>query len=229
LNTCLTECVWAEQPSLYNSTGDALPEVALNQIRSVLETSFLSPFGQSLTVRHQVRTYREILAAGISFASDPKLGVVFVHFPIPHPPYIFDPRTGRLDLRNSPVAGYTGGLALADRSLGQLRRAMEATGVWDRTAVLISADHGYRGVISVDAGKIADRWVPFLLKLPGIHQPYEYGDRLETVRSADLLLDILNGRIFTPGEIAAWLERPALPSAGRMAAREGVPDWNSLK
>ena len=135
--------------------------------------------------------------------------MVFLHFPIPHPPYIYNSRTGRLDLANSPVHGYIDALALADRTLGQLRRSMESAGVWDRTAVLISADHGYRADRSVDGGPIADHWVPFLLKLPGQHAAYQYQSLLETVRSADLLLDILEGRIATPSQVADSLDSPA--------------------
>ena len=208
LNDNLTECAWVELPNLYNSTGDTLAEVAAGQIRSVMETTLLSPFGQSLATRHQVRNYRTILAAALAYAANPRLGVVFVHFPIPHPPYIYDSRTGRFDLSNSPVHGYIDALALADRTLGQLRRAMESAGLWERTAVLISADHGYRATRSVDGGRIADRWVPFLLKLPGRHGPYEYRLHLETVRSAVLILDILEGRVATPADVAMSLAGP---------------------
>jgi hypothetical protein len=208
LNASLTECAWVEQPTLYNSTGDTLPEVAVNQIRGVMETSILSPFGQSLATRHQVRNYNYILAAATAFAANPRLGLVFVHFPVPHPPYIYNSRTGRFDLSNSPVAGYTDALALADRTLGRLRGAMQAAGVWEHTAVLISADHGYRSTVSVDGGRIADRWVPFLLKLPGQHEYCEYRRRLETVRSADLLLHILHGDLTDPGGVAAWFDQP---------------------
>jgi hypothetical protein len=122
-----------------------------------------------------------------------------------------------MDLANTPVRGYIDALGLVDRTVGELRAAMESAGLWDRTAVLISADHGYRGVRSVDGGKIADRWVPFLLKLPGRHAPYEYRRRLETVRSAGLLLAILEGRIATPDEVAASLEEPRPQISARTA------------
>ena len=205
LNGSLTACEWVEQPNLYNSTGNTLAEVAVNQVRSVMETSFLSPFGQSLATRHQVRNYRAVLAAATAFAADPRLGFVLVHFPVPHPPYIYDSRTGRFDLSNSAVAGYTDALALADRTLGQLRTAMQVAGVWDRTAVLLSADHGYRSTVSVDGGGIADRWVPFLLKLPGQHEHYEYRNHVETLCSGNLLLNILTGNIATPADVAEAL------------------------
>jgi hypothetical protein len=208
LHNSLTECAWVEIPNAYNSKGDTLAEVTIGHLRSLVETGALSPFGQSLAVRHQVRNYLDILAAAKDYAADPRLGMTFLHFPIPHPPYIYNLQTGRLDLANSPIRGYIDSLALVDRTLGELRRTMEAAGLWERTAVLISADHGYPAVRSVDGGKIADRWVPFLLKLPGQHVPYEYPRRLETIRSAGLLLDILEGRILTPADAARSLDDP---------------------
>jgi len=216
LNNSLTECAWVEIPNAYNSKGDTLAEVTLGHLRSLVETGALSPFGQSLAVRHQVRNYRQILDAATEYVANPRLGVVFLHFPVPHTPYIYNLRTGRLDLANSPVHGYIDALALVDRTVGELRRTMEAAGLWERTAVLISADHGYRGDRSVDGGPIADHWVPFLLKLPGQHEPYEYPRHLETIRSAGLLLDILEDRILTPADAARSLDEPPSGSNSRL-------------
>jgi hypothetical protein len=38
-------------------------------------------------------------------------------------------------------------VALADRTLGVLRRAIEAVGLWERRAVTISSDHGWRTTV----------------------------------------------------------------------------------
>jgi arylsulfatase A-like enzyme len=37
---------------------------------------------------------------------------------------------------------YDGGLAFADHEIGALRQALEAEGLWDRTVVIVAADHG---------------------------------------------------------------------------------------
>ncbi len=37
---------------------------------------------------------------------------------------------------------YDGNLAFADQEVGALRRALEAEGLWDRTVVIVAADHG---------------------------------------------------------------------------------------
>jgi arylsulfatase len=44
--------------------------------------------------------------------------------------------------REHLVRLYDGSLAFADQEIGALRRALEAKGLWDRTVVMVTADHG---------------------------------------------------------------------------------------
>jgi arylsulfatase A-like enzyme len=44
--------------------------------------------------------------------------------------------------REHLVRLYDGNLAYADQELGELRRALEAAGLWERTVVIVAADHG---------------------------------------------------------------------------------------
>ncbi len=97
---------------------------------------------------------------------------LYLHFREPHfpydPPPPFDtrfgpdgpiPKASRSDAafftdlnqgRRKPAAGeiehlvrlYDGNLAYADEQLGRLRQALAAAGVWDRTVVIVTADHG---------------------------------------------------------------------------------------
>ncbi|HEX9189643.1 MAG TPA: sulfatase-like hydrolase/transferase, partial [Vicinamibacteria bacterium] len=96
----------------------------------------------------------------------------YVHFREPHFPYDpeppFDtrfgpdgpiPRAARRDMafftdvnqgrlafgeaeREHLVRLYDGNLAFADQEVGGIRRAMEAEGLWERTVVIVAADHG---------------------------------------------------------------------------------------
>ena len=114
-------------------------------------------------------------------------------------PGSFDPPTkGHEDLiRRS--------LALADRTLGELRAAMESAGLWDRATILISSDHPYREAMTLD-GK-SDPRIPFLLKLAGAGDPLSYGAAFNTVLSRDLLIAILNGKVDNSSGVADWLDR----------------------
>jgi arylsulfatase A-like enzyme len=60
--------------------------------------------------------------------------------------WIIDVNQGRRTLTPAEadhlVRLYDGNLAYADQEVGELRRALEARGLWDRTIVIITADHG---------------------------------------------------------------------------------------
>jgi hypothetical protein len=58
---------------------------------------------------------------------DQSIGFVFIHLPVPHPPGV-----------------YIDNLALADRSLGELMRTLDATALAAKTTVIVCSDHSWR-------------------------------------------------------------------------------------
>ncbi len=144
------------------------------------------------------------VAAASAFAADPELDVVFIHLPIPHPPYIYDAAAGDFTLFNFSSSAYIEQLALADRALGEIRRAMEESGVWRSSALLVTSDHGWR--FASLHGEPRDHRVPFLLKLAGEPVGFEYEARFPSWRAAKLLRGVLTGGVARPDEIAAWLD-----------------------
>lgn len=60
--------------------------------------------------------------------------------------WIVDVNQGRRTLTPAEadhlVRLYDGNLAYADREVGELRRALESRGLWDKTVVIVAADHG---------------------------------------------------------------------------------------
>ncbi len=203
LNNVLCNCAWWPMPMKANSTGDTLLQKIAGQTISILETDSISPFGQSETIRHKVRIYQEFLAEAKRQVSDTGLGLVFLHVPVPHAPHIYDRRTGRFDLKNKPMQGYIDSLALLDRMFGDLRREMQASGTWDRTTMLLSADHPFRAAQSID-GKASFR-IPFLLHFPGQTEAVSFDAPFNSIVSANLVLSILNGKVSNPAQAVAWL------------------------
>jgi hypothetical protein len=189
LSDVLADCDWKELGVPVNALGDTLAQIEGNEVRSLFETSFFSPFGQSLLVKRQAWVVQSLLASAVRMASDPDLGLIYIHFPVPHAPHAYDRVRNDFTKSNAPFSGYADSLALADRMLGELRTGMMKAGLWDRTAVLVSSDHPYRNSRMVD-GK-SDERVPFLLKLPHQEQGYEYTTPLPTVESRRLVESIL--------------------------------------
>ncbi len=211
LNRSLTKCDWWPNAMQYNSMGDTFRQFLLGETRSLFETNLFSPFGQSLSTKFHVHVYQSITNEASEVVGDRSIGFALLHIPVPHPPHAYDRSTGRFTLKNSPIAGYVDSLALADLTLGKLRRRMELAGTWENTVILVTSDHHYREDRLID-GK-TDLRVPFILKLPGKNVGTQYDTPFNTTLSGDLLLAILNGQVSTPEEIRRWLneERGSIP------------------
>jgi arylsulfatase A-like enzyme len=143
---------------------------------------------------------------------------LYLHFREPHfpydPPAPFDTRFGpdgpiakaaRSDAafftdlnqgRRTPAAGeiehlvrlYDGNLAYADEQLGLVRRALEAAGVWEKSVVIVAADHGEALFEHKWIGHNVQLYeesahVPLIVRFPSGHGPA--GQRVKGL--ADLL------------------------------------------
>ena len=209
-----TTCAWEEMPFQSNSAASGFPRGSIDHVRSLFETTLLSPFGQSLAVKAAARRYRSLLDRAVGTAADPSYGLVFIHMQVPHGPHFYDRRTGGFTLANKPVAGYIDSLELADRTLAQFRVAMQRNDVWDCTTLLVSSDHGYRTGNALLRRTTSGR-VPFLLKLAHHSRPAVYTDRFESVHSAALVLAILRGELRTIESVAQWMDsQRQTPSSG---------------
>jgi hypothetical protein len=176
-------------------------------------------FGVKLDQR-SARAFMSKHLAFLNFASkmatDASLNLVLVHWPLPHLPGIYDRFEGRFKLDGS--ATYIDNLALVDRAVGDLRDAMEASFLWERTIVLITSDHSYRpelwGPVATPDGIInirgnGDQPIPFLLKLAGQKKPVRFDMPFNAVLTHDLFLDLLSGKISDPDEVVDWLTQRA--------------------
>lgn len=200
----VTSCWWWEMSVQHNSMGERLPEILPNQALSLFESTQLAPWGQSRATLKHVQTVRDVLSRAGREAADRRHDLVYLHLPVPHSPHAYDRRTQRFTLHNAPVAGYWDSLELLDKILFDMRRAMERSGVWDSTAILLSSDHWNRNSRRLDGRE--DHRVPFLLKMPGQNSGVVVREQIHTVLTRDLVWAILRRDIITPGDAAAWLE-----------------------
>jgi hypothetical protein len=81
-----------------------------------------------------------IMPAATALIRDQSISFVFIHLPVPHPPGIYDRRTGTLRAGGT----YIDNLALADRSLGELMGTLNATALASNTTVIVCSDHSWR-------------------------------------------------------------------------------------
>jgi hypothetical protein len=185
----------------------------------------------------QQQEYFQIRDHAYEAAVDPRIGLLLIHFPTPHMYAIYNRRERNFSLNSS--LDYLDNLALVDRTVGELRAKLEAAGLWDRTSLLITADHGFRPNLWkgnygwTDAmDKLfstgASPTVPFIVKLAGKQEHAVFDRPFSNIVSGDLSLAVLSGRVSTAEQVQVWLDQQATQvqkivskasSAGSAAAR----------
>jgi len=178
--------------------------------------------------RAQQRQYFQIRDHAYRDAADPRIDLVVMHIPTPHLLPIYNRREGNFNLDGN--LDYFDNVALADRTLGELRRAIEQAGLSDRTSLLVTADHGLRPGAWVgrmgwtaELDRLTERQpperVPFILKLAGQTQPAQVEHAFSNVAAADLALAVLGGKVTTAEQAAAWMnQRPSIEAGGQVVA-----------
>jgi arylsulfatase A-like enzyme len=123
----------------------------------------------------------ELTLALLEAAPAGKPAFIWAHYLEPHDSYVFHkdfPPSGH------PRRGvYDGEVAFADNEVGKVIAAIDASSYKDRTAIIVSADHGeafgeherYRHGFTVFEEEV---WVPLMMRIPG-HKP----QRIDTPRS----------------------------------------------
>jgi hypothetical protein len=225
LNRSLTRCYWTadwmrsgiEEPFQRQSLPTAMADrLRLQFISLPLAGHLPGVFPGIYGHRSKRERFEFLLDRARDTATDSSIGLVLIHLNVPHPPAIYSRSTGSWS--DDASIGYPDSVALADRTLGTLRRAMEESRVWDGTTLIVSADHGWR----TSSWRGTPEWsaedesvshqetagVPFLLRLPGQSTGVAYDKRFNTVVTRRLIIEILEGRLSDPARIADSIERP---------------------
>jgi hypothetical protein len=180
--------------------------------------------------RAQQRQFFQVRDQMYRDAADPRVDLLLAHIPAPHLLPIYNRREGNFHLDGH--LDYFDNVALVDRTLGELRRAIEQAGLSGRTSLLITADHGLRPDAWIgrmgwteELDRLTERQppetVPFMLKLAGQKQPVQVEHAFSNVAGADLALAVLGGKVTTPVQAAAWLNQRASGEVGGLAVARG--------
>ncbi|HSA91469.1 MAG TPA: sulfatase-like hydrolase/transferase [Terriglobales bacterium] len=196
--SALTQCVWQAAGAFSPEARPSILEAMAHQLYG------LSPLQKRFEHReeHRIQVERACRAA-----ADQSLGLVLVHLNVPHRPPIYDRRTGDYTLFSIRRDWYLDNLVLADLTLGEVRRAMEAAGVWKDTTVLVTADHALRWY--VDFNTETDAHIPFLFKPAGDSPGLNYQTPFNAIATSELILAVLRGEVTDAASGARWLDQHA--------------------
>jgi hypothetical protein len=204
LGANLNYCSWYPFPTFEPSRSTTIGGAVEQQIASLA-----GPFHIRQVF---INTCRDSLADAAAVAANPEYGLVLLHLPPPHGPGVYLPEENGFTCKGIPSpTGYFNNLVLADHELGALRREMEASGQWDRSWVILSADHSWR--ISKSYDGVRDYRVPFLVKSSRPSQSMVCSNQFNTLMTHDLILAILRGEVTNQACAASFLGRgaPDLP------------------
>ncbi len=234
----LTECTFAAHHGPHETRfgptlGDHLEGLRLaiptaTAQRAVWDLTGLTESVNEQRQEREIEKYQVLQRATVDAAADPDLDLAFLHLNVPHPTGMRGTGRGYYDAENGQFATgtdvtYYDNLALADRSLAEIRSAMETEGLWNETTVVITSDHGYRHSIwgrnsaTTPYGDLlhrpTDHRVAFLVKPANSTQTgTQYDEPFNLVLMPELVQTALQDGFQSPAGIAAWLD--AHPTIG---------------
>lgn len=169
---------------------------------------------QQFARERQKDAYLRILSQALPLAADPRFNLVLLHWPIPHPHGIYDRQTRTVMARQG--SNYFDNLALVDETIGRVRRAMEASGTWDTSTVLVSSDHPLRPAFweqfvtwtqeeAALTRQVNCQRIPFLLKLAHQRAGSVFPEKFNSVVTRDLVNALMTRTIQTERDARMWL------------------------
>lgn len=158
--------------------------------------------------------YRQVRERALPLITNPSVDLVYTHWPVPHPPGIWDRR--KKQFSNSADSDYLDNLDLVDRTVGEVRRELESRGLWESTVLIVTADHGYRPAewahmpgasseLRALAAKGESTAVPLIVKMPGAAQPMVENNPFPATLLKDMTIALLGGEIRDARGLAEWI------------------------
>lgn len=211
----LNYCFWRPFPVYERGRASTFGAAMWGQIRCLTG---------SIQIRQDVvPMYQQCLAESTSLVTNSAYGLILLHMFPPHGPGIYLRDKNQFTARKMDTAtGYFNNLALADRTLEKLRHALETSGEWESTWIIVSADHSWRYSREYDGQR--DYRVPFLVNPPGTNAPAVYSQPFNTVATRSLIEAILRGEITNRTQaVADWLQAHA-PARATVEGKLIVPE-----
>lgn len=188
---------------------DGLPSKMLSMVRRAFQVSGGAP--------GRIDNYKDILYHTNRVLTDTNIDFVFVHWPVPHLPNIYDRKTGKFVENSQPKSHeeekdeYFSSLVLVDKTLAIVRRELEDAGLWDTTLLIVTSDHAFHpwrwNPPGTPEEKISRR-IPFFVKFPAeVNFAVTHERPFNAIIIHDLVLEVMKKRVKTMRDFTRWLDR----------------------
>ncbi len=141
----------------------------------------------------QAQDYVVVMKQAEALLRDENIRFVFIHLPVPHPPGV------------NPGGGYISNLAVADQSLSELLKTLDATSLAANTTLIVCSDHAWRVAMWRPTGfwtkqdeaashGVFDPRPVLMIHSPGQRQEQDVTAPFDEVRIHDILERLLHGQ-----------------------------------
>lgn len=149
----------------------------------------------------------DITAAAASLMQNEAIRFVFIHLPIPHPPGMYDRKTGTSGVRDT----YLDNLVFADSVLGNLLAAVS------QTTLIVSSDHSWR----VNMWRASDLWSEdeeraskgkfdprpvLLIHFPGSNAGEVWTNPFPEIETTAIIQAMLGSKLRSQADLNMWLD-----------------------
>ncbi len=162
--------------------------------------TFAPPWLDRETIAHE-RGYKAALKETLDVVADTAYDLIFVHVPVPRLPGI-GTKSGY------SREAYLANGVMADEFLNEVRKKLGRTGLWGKTNLLLTSDHGYRDAANateLEKGGPRYRHVPLIFKFPD-RRATAYLAAVSTVGFKSWVLGMLEGKIPNSVVLEKWLK-----------------------
>ena len=210
LGTLVDFCVWEPESRLFPGHMNA-SNTAWQNALAPLGAKFHVDADTRLSAEHG-RAYELLMARALQMIQSGNERLVFIHLPAPHPPGIYDRVKGRMQVGGS----YMDNLVLADKTVGEVRSAIDATPFATNTILIVSSDHSmrvpkWRGGASWTAedervfGKHFDTRPVLMVHFAGEQTGSTISTPFVELRTHDMIESMIDGRMSAQADLGSWL------------------------
>jgi hypothetical protein len=141
---------------------------------------------------------------------NPKISFLYSHLFIPHAPNIWNSIKKEYMYENEDdPKNYFHSIVFLDKVIGELRAELEKAGLWDKTALILTADTGNVGGQAGSGLKAYKEWgydkknrVPLIIRLPGQKHRVDLHRRVSGQTLRRVIQQIFAGKITKPEQIS---------------------------
>ncbi|MGA3048690.1 MAG: sulfatase-like hydrolase/transferase [Terracidiphilus sp.] len=142
-----TDCYWANEDAQDRgptSTSESFAENVWFPLRILVEQVVAPSHAWADVAAWNAKGHeaavKDLEQHALETAANSQADIVYLHLPVPHPPAVWDRRTGSFALGGS----YLDSLDYSDRLLGRILDVLEAQPRWAETTLIVHGDHSWR-------------------------------------------------------------------------------------